>query len=190
MHFFLLHIKQTKNATCTHNHTLTIVDVTQKCFKVKQETSVQHIEKNPKNFGLVFLATSIYTARHCRDFFSLSLQCIHLPYLKQAHLPPLLFRFPVRSLSAFISSMTILLSKCQVTLRAKEEHYTAAPCHAGTHYPHSGFFFFCFLFFIFATAHLPVCKNSIEKKAVFFFPFPSSQQNVCQRPTSSLHMPK
>lgn len=34
--------------------------------------------------------------------------------------------------------------KCQVTLRAKEEHYTAAPCHAGRHHPHSGFNFSAF----------------------------------------------
>lgn len=43
--------------------------------------------------------------------------------------------------------------KCQVTLRAKEEHYTAAPCHAGRHHPHSGFNFSAF-YRIFARVHV------------------------------------
>lgn len=44
-------------------------------------------------------------------------------------------------LHLFIDHPTL---KCQVTLRAKEEHYTAAPCHAGRHHPHSGFNFSAF----------------------------------------------
>lgn len=73
---------------------------------------------------------------------------------------------------------------------AKEEHYTAAPCHAGRHHPHSGFNFPAF-FPPGIGVHIRLCacvrreeKNHCEG---FLFSLSPSQQNVCQPPTSSSH---
>lgn len=56
-------------------------------------------------------------------------------------------------------------------LRAKEKHYTAAPCHAGRHHPHSGFNF-CATYCRHQSPHLfvSVCARRRETMCSFFMP--------------------
>lgn len=110
---------------------------------------------------------------------------------KTSSLPPLLSCLPLcslGSLSAFISSMTIPLSKCQVTPRAKEEHYTAAPCHAGRHHPHSGFNFSAFYCRASECTFARVCMCEKSRKTtasvffIFFFLFLRAREESANRP--------
>ena len=54
--------------------------------------------------------------------------------------------------------------KCQPTLRAKEKHYTAAPCHAGRHHPRSGFNFSASHRRGHRSARLFVCARNRERE--------------------------
>lgn len=92
------------------------------------------------------------------------------------------------SLPAFISSMTIPLSKCQVTLCAKEEHYTAASCHAGRDITHTQVLISRLFTAGHRSAHSPVCmceESKKKKHCEFFFFFLQASKTSANRPPVS-----
>lgn len=145
----------------------------------------ERIGRKPLQYA-VFLATSVCTARFCYC-------CCTMPPHPQHKLTSLPALLPavcrLGSLPAFISSMTIPLSKCQVTLCAKEEHYTAASCHAGRDITHTQVLISLLFTAGHRSAHSPVCmcEESIKKTkhCEFFFLFLQASKTSANRPPVS-----
>lgn len=150
------------------------------CFAIKRVG--ERIRRKPLQY-VVFLATRVYTARFC-----CCCCCTMLPTPNTSSLPSQLYCLPVCSLGSlpgFISSMTTPLSKCQVTLRAKEEHYTAAPCHAGRDITHTQVLISLLFTAGHRSAHSPVCmcEESKKKNTLWVF-FPSFSKPAKRLPTA------
>lgn len=128
----ILYLASLLLASATKYNQVTVVFTHAVCFAIKRVE--ERIRRKPLQY-VVFLATSVYTARFC------CCCCCTMPSTPNtSSLPSQLYCLPMCSLGSlpgFISSMTTPLSKCQVTLLAKEEHYTAAPCHVGRDITHT-----------------------------------------------------